>query len=304
MATIPQQSLADLPDEILLRILSFIHIQDLLQLSRTCHNLRTLACDPVLHLQRLHDALSTVSYALTHRPTRASLSPPNAWICLSRTNVLSRQISRSLTKIRLAHNLERRPSTHDLVLRAILPASCTTYSSMVSPALIQSHRAIQKQRLKDKLGRKLERRPSVQSLVSQNIMPEECARKVISPVIFAKRRQVIRESLKDGLRAWVEGRGLQAQRRKADELEFAERKTVKNLAKRFTAFRMAAEDEQATSHKNIEKGSGHALRRFGREVEIARRRDERRDHAGCSQPTRAHVLGLRRYWEGLIRAAS
>lgn len=295
--------LQQLPDELLLKLIWFLDIDDLLQLSRTSHKLRELACDPVFHLERLHYAACAVARALERRPTRAAISPPNAWIWLSKTNVLSRQISKSLCKIRLNHNLERRPSVESLVALNILPNTCTTYLSSVSPALIQSHRAIQKQRLKDGLGRKLERRPSVHSLVSQGILPEECAHRRMSPIILAKRRQIIRESLKDGLRAWVERRGIQAQREKADELEFTERRTVKSLAQRFTAKRLAVESEDYVGCVEVEKRKAQA--RWGRELELARRREERRAEANgaCAHPTRAHVLGLKRFWESVIRSA-
>ncbi len=296
-------SLEQLPPEVILRILAYVEVDDLLQISRTCHSLRDLACDPVLHLERLRRVSSTLSRALEQRPSKASISPPNAWIWLSKTNVLSRQISKSLIRIRLSHNLEHRPKAHDLVARAILPLACTAYSGLVSPALIQSRQAVEKQKLKAGLCRKLERRPSVTSLVTQNIMPEECARRTISPTIFAARRKVIRENLKDGLRAWVEGRGIQAQKRKADEMEATERSTVKNLAKRFTA-KILEEQESRRVPVPVERTRIRA--KWGREVELARRREERRlsCNAGCSQPTRAHVLGLKRFWEGVIRSAA
>jgi hypothetical protein len=293
-------SFQQLPPEVRLHVLSFLGVDDLLQLSRTSLDLRNLACDPLLHLERIHHASRVVDRALAARPSRAAISPPHAWIWLSKTNVLSKQISKSLTKIRLSHNLERRPTVQDLVARAILPATCTS----VSPGLIQSHRAIQKQRLKDGLGRKLGRRPSVHSLVSLNILPEECATRRMSPTIIAKRRQVMRETLKDGLRAWVEGRGLQAQKRKADEMEFIERRTVKSLAKRFTAKKLAVELETSTDRVDLENRKARA--RWGREVEVTRRKEERRatSNSGCSHPTRAHVLGLKRFWEGVIRSAA
>jgi F-box domain len=292
-----RHSLDRVPPEVLLQILAYLEVNDLLQISRTCHTLRDLARDPILHLARLHRASWALSYALEHRPSRASISPPNAWIWLSKTNVLSRQISKSLIRIRLSHNLEHRPHPQDLVARSILPASCTTYSSLVSPALIQSQQAVEKQRLKDGLCRKLERRPSVKSLVSMQIMPEECARRTISPTIFATRRKVIRENLKDGLRAWVEGRGIQAQKRKADEMEASERSTVKSLAKRFTA-KILEEQESNNDPVFLEKKSA--------QVRWARRKEERRIsvNGGCAQPTRARVLGLKRFWEGVIRAAA
>ncbi|RMD39632.1 hypothetical protein DV735_g5493, partial [Chaetothyriales sp. CBS 134920] len=262
-----------LPPEVLLRVLSYLQVDDLLRVSRACHLLRDLACDPLLHLQRLHHAAYTLQRALSQRPSKAALSPPNAWIWLGRTNVLSRQISRSLIKIRLSHNLEQRPHARDLVQRAILPQACTSYLSVVSPALIQSQRAIQKQKLRDNLGHKLRRRPSVNSLVSKNILPEECAKRTVSPAIFATRKRVIRESVKDGLRAWVQGRGIAAQKRKADEMEATERSTG----------RVAVEKEKARA-------------RWGREVELARKKEEERrasPNAGCAQPTRAKVLDVK-----------
>jgi hypothetical protein len=296
--------LAPLPDEILLHILAYLEVDDLLQISRTCHNLRSLACDPILHVERIHHAQYSVEKALIKRPSRASLAPPNAWIFLSKTNVISKQISKSLTKIRLGHNLERRPDVESLIARAILPAACTSYSSPVSPALIQSHRIVQRQRLKDGLGRKLERRPDLSSLVSMNILPEECAQRRMGPNIWAKRRQVIREDLKDTIRAWVQGRGIREQKRKADEIEFSERKTVKSLAQRFMAKKLAVDLETCTDRVSLEKRRAQA--RWGREVELDRCKEEWRlkANAGCPHPTRAHVLGLKRFWENVSRDAA
>jgi hypothetical protein len=397
-------TLTTLPPEVLLNIFKYLEIPDLLQTSRTCHQLRTLACDPLLHLTRLHSASQTLSYLLARRASKSSISPPSSWIWMSKTNVLSRQISKSLIRIRLSHNLEHRPSPAELVERAILPpACCSSYSSPVSPALIQSHQAVQRRSLRDRLARKLQRRPSVASLVSLNIIPAECVRAcsspspctscasrstfsspvssfptphsqpsashphhhhhhysngdisasivVVSPAIVATRRNVIRETLKDGLRAWVEGRGIQAQKRKADELEATERANVKNLVRRFAARKLAADAESDFGERRRDGGRGAVEdggnangngvgvagrvserrrrgspqsapppRCWGREAEIARNREEERrkrmgdagraadgglDYCGvCPQPTRAHVLGLKRFWEGVIRAAA
>ncbi|KAJ9607064.1 hypothetical protein H2200_008136 [Cladophialophora chaetospira] len=299
-------SLESLPSEVLLCVFSFLEVPDLLQVSRTSHGLRDIACDPLLHLERLHHASLNLSILLARRPSKSTISPPNSWIWLSKTNVLSRQISKSLIRIRLSHNLEHRPSPLDLVQRAILPSVCTTYSSHVSPVLIQSQQAVQRRRLKDGLGRKLERRPSASSLVSMNILPEECARHNVSPAIVATRRRVIRESLKDGLRAWVEGRGIQAQKRKADEMESSERITVKSLVRRFTARKVVQDmGEQSLRYLDpvaLEKRKAQV--RWGREVELARINEERRAATCCAQPTRAHVLGLKKFWEGVIKAAA
>lgn len=150
----------------------------------------------------------------------------------------------------------------------------------------------------DGLARKLERRPSMNSLVSLNIMPEECVRRSVSPVIVATRRRVIREGLKDGLRAWVESRALLAQKRKADELEAAERTTVKTLVRRFAARKLALELSENIDTVSLEKRRAQV--RWGREVEVAKMDEERRAaaHGACAHPTRAKVLAMRRFWEG------
>lgn len=295
-----------LPVEVLLHILSFLSISDLHCLTRTSHLLRRLSCDPVLHLQRLHHASQILSASLPRRPSLDTIRPPHAWIFLSRTHVLARAVSRSLISVRLNHNLSRRPRAGTLVDRAILPRECTSYSSPISPVLIQSRQAISRERLKVGLERKLERRRSLASLVSLNILPEECATRSISPALVATRRRVIKESLKDGLRAWVEGRAIVAQKRKADEIDATEKVTVKGLVRRYTARRVAAEDHNARlDAAALEKKKGQA--RWGREADLARKkeREERRKGSGaCSQPTRANVLGLKRFWEGVIRAAA
>ena len=105
----------------------------------------------------------------------------------------------------------------------------------------------------------------------------------------------MKESLKDGLRAWVEGRGIQAQKRKADEMEASEKRTVKSLAKRFTVRRI--DDQHIVPGDLIVLEKRRAQARWGRELELARRKEEK-------VPTRAHVLGLKRFWEGVIRTAS
>lgn len=291
-------SMNDLPDEVLLQILSYLAVDDLLQCSRTSHLLRCLAADPVLHHNRLLCASANLQLALSRRRTKASISPPRAWIMLSKTNVMSRSICRSLIRIRLCHSLERRPSTNDLVARAIIPA----YLPHVSPLIVQSQQAIHKNRLKDGLCRKLERRPSVHSLVSMNILPEECVK--ISAGLVATRRRVIKESLKDGLRAWVETRGLKAQHRRALELDDTERQTVKALVRRLTARKLAEELETQSDAISMEKKRAQA--RWGQALEQQRLKDQRRafSQGTCTHPTRAHVSGLKRFWEGVIRATS
>jgi hypothetical protein len=139
-----------------------------------------------------------------------------------------------------------------------------------------------------------------------NILPQECATRSISPGLVATRRKVIKESLKDGLRAWVEGRAVLAQKRKADEVDATEQTTVKGLVRRYTARRVAA-DVQGIRLDAVALQKKKAQARWGREADLARKREreERRRASGaCSQPTRANVLGLKRFWEGVIRAAA
>lgn len=295
-------ALTDLPDEVLLTILSLLAIPDLLQCSRTCRILRELAVDPVLHHARRKWASANLQLELARRKTRSSISPPNAWIWLSKTNVLSRSISKSLVRIRLCHSLEQRPSVKDLVRKAIMPSDALH----VSPILVQIQRDVRKSQLKDGLSKKLERRPSMSSLVSMNILPEECARRTISPALINARRRVIKENLKDGLRAWVQSRGLKAQKTRAIELDQTERTTVKALVRRLTARRLADELEHRADAISMEKK--RALARWGRALETQRLQEERRatgqNESGCAHPTRAHVARLRRFWEGSIRPTS
>jgi hypothetical protein len=116
----------------------------------------------------------------------------------------------------------------------------------------------------------------------------------------------MRENLKDGLRAWVEGRAVVAQKRKADEIDATEKTTVKGLVRRYTARRLAADGQDGRLDAvSLEKKKAQS--RWGREADLARtrEREERRRASGaCSQPTRANVLGLKRFWEGVIRTAA
>ncbi len=148
------------------------------------------------------------------------------------------------------------------------------------------------------------------SLVELNIWPEECARKggnAVAPGLVEKRRRVIRERLKDGLRVWVEQRAVLMQSRKEEE-----KAGVKGLVRRFTRSILEEKDDTSVVGTGLARQKKKAQMRWGNELEVARKRDERSramigvgdDFGGCSQPTRAHVLGLRRFWEGVIKTAS
>lgn len=156
------------------------------------------------------------------------------------------------------------------------------------------------------------------SLVELNILPEECARKggnVIAPGLVQRRRRVIRESLKDGLRVWVERRAVLVRRRKEEAEGEKERLGVKELIKTFT--RRVLEEQEPLPEERRAGGRIAGQRkkappRWGREDDVARKWEDRRrgpagvqgGDGGCSQPTRAHVLGLKRFWEGVIKAAA
>ena len=271
-------------------ILLHLPILDLLQFSRTCHKFRLLSVDCLLHRERRKQAVLDLEHRLLWRTSRAAISPPNAWIRLTKTHVLSRSISRSLAKISLGHRLESRPTVQMLISRAVLPS----YSSLISPSLVDSQRAVSRKRLENELCRKLRRRPSRNSLVSLNIIPEDSMKTNISPVIAEKRRQILRETLKDGLRAWVQNRALTAQRRRASELDEVERSTVKLLVRRLTARKATADLESRADRLAMEKKQ--AQTRWGRALQEQRSRD--RCRAGCPQPARANVLALRRVFEG------
>ncbi|ERF76526.1 hypothetical protein EPUS_09007 [Endocarpon pusillum Z07020] len=300
--------LESLPPEIALHILTFLSIPDLLSLSRTSHTLRALALDPVLHTQRLYCASQSLEYYLSQRPSLDTLRPPNRSIYLTRTHLLARSISRSLITIRLNRNLFERPSSIELVVRGILPKECTSYDSPISPALFARRQSFLRERLRNALGRKLQRRPSVASLVELNILPEECTRKggnAVAPGLVERRRRVIRESLKDGLRVWVERRAVLVQRRKEEGEK--EGLGVKGLVRRFTRRMLEEKGEAEAGVGGLQRQKRKAQARWGREAEIAKRWEEERREmlgGGCSQPTRAHVLGLKRFWEGVTKAAA
>ena len=111
----------------------------------------------------------------------------------------------------------------------------------------------------------------------------------MSPGLVGAKRGLERERLKDGLRGWLSGR-------RREELEKREReewdRSVKGLVRRFAgrAKGIEKDDEKKTrlEKKDLRWGKGAII-------------GERRKRV---EPTRAHVLGLRRFWEGVGKAAS
>jgi len=226
-------SLLHFCDELLLHVLAYLEIPELLACSRTCHHLRSLAADPILHRNRLLDASYRLSLSLSHRPTLSFLRPPTSAIYLTPTLVAARKISRSLISIRLSRSLSKRPS--------------------------------------------------VSRLVESNILPEECwgpsGPRCISPGLVGVKRGLERERVKDGLRGWLKGRKREEMERRMREGELGEVKSVKGMARRFAVGRETGEN------------------RWGSGAGEKRKRGDRNPN-----PTRAHVLGLRKFWEGVGKA--
>ncbi|KAI9826568.1 MAG: hypothetical protein M1832_006164 [Thelocarpon impressellum] len=154
----PMALMLTLSDELLLHIFAFLDVPELLSASRTCHRLRHISIDPILHQRRLAAASATLSHQLTHRPSLSSLAPPTSTIYLTRTHLAARALSRSLVAIRLNRSLSRRPSAVSLVKSNILPRECCgpdggygVGAGCISPALIGARRSVERERVKDRL---------------------------------------------------------------------------------------------------------------------------------------------------------
>ncbi len=97
----------------------------------------------------------------------------------------------------------------------------------------------------------------------------------MAPSIISVKRKVERERLKDGLRSWIARRAEVVQKKGAQERE---KPSVRNLVQRFA--RRAGGVKEGKDGR-WEKAAGEKRKR--------------------GEPTRAHVLGLRRFWEGIGR---
>ncbi|KAG8169652.1 hypothetical protein KVR01_000397 [Diaporthe batatas] len=148
-------TLADLPNEVLLHVLSFLDVSDLLATSRTSHQFRSLALAPIVHRLRLRQARTALPPLLTSpsRPTLTELIRRS--IFLTNTTVVSRRLARSLTAIRLSRRLAARPAPEALVARAVLPPECVPFggSSAVAPALVAKRRAVEREQVRDGMRR-------------------------------------------------------------------------------------------------------------------------------------------------------
>jgi hypothetical protein len=150
-------------------------------------------------------------------------------------------------------------------------------------------RSLGRNLIKIKLNRQLRRRPSIETLVEKGVLPRECyytgsdgrGRKglMVAPGLIETKRRVEKERVKDLLRRWVEYWGRRgSENREGDESapEHYVRPDVRRMARRFTMF-----GERETQ----------------RECRWGRLAGERKKEL----PTRAKVLGLRRFWEKVGR---
>ncbi|KAI9718769.1 MAG: hypothetical protein M1812_003943 [Candelaria pacifica] len=183
--------------------------------------------------------------------------------------------------ILLAYSLPQRPP-----LSSLLPPISTIYLSSTRFRA----RTLSRCFISIKLNRSLSRRPSASSLISSNILPEECCRQDsrtgqivwgggVAPGIIGMKRKIEKERLKDGLRAWIARRADAVEKRLHSGQE-REKPSVRNLVQRF-ARRAGGKEREG---------------RWGRGVLEKRKRS--------SDPTRTHVLGLKRFWEGVGRSGS
>ncbi|EGP91327.1 uncharacterized protein MYCGRDRAFT_89490 [Zymoseptoria tritici IPO323] len=159
--------LKNLPEELVLRILTFLDIPDLLATSRTSHQLRTLSLDSVLHTHRLRHSHALVSTLYPLRPHLSTLQPPTSTIYLTAVHNRARILHWSLVRARLNRSLIRRPALSDLVSANILPPECCrldrrsgefVWGAGLAGALVEPKRRLEREYLKEGLRALLERK--------------------------------------------------------------------------------------------------------------------------------------------------
>jgi hypothetical protein len=242
MESVNPAMLIMLSPELLLLILSYLDIPDLLSCSRTCHLLRTLSLDPLLHSSRLHRAFITLNNYLPVRPSLSELMVQRIYV--TRTTLTARSLGRNLIKIKLSRQLSKRPSAESLVSRGVLPAECFRYCNGSAHA-----------------GRDY-----------------KSGYMGLAPGLVETKRKIERERVKDVLRSWIEDwrrRGSDSREGEAEN----QRPDVRRIARKFARDSKAGEKEKES--------------RWGK---TARRERE--------LPTRAKVLGLKRFWEKVAREGS
>jgi hypothetical protein len=190
---------------------------------------------------------------------------------LSRTSHFLRHLT--LDPLLHAHRLHRASATlnHYIPLRPALTQLMT--SQIYITRTTMAARKLGRKLVGIRLNKRLKERPSVEEMVQWGVLPSECFGKGkgggLAPGLVEVKRKVERERVRDFLRGWVE-----EWRRKGEMFSGVgeERVEVRRMARRF-----------AGDNDNREKP------RWGRRLEIR------------EAPTRAKVLGLRRFWEKVGR---
>ncbi|TVY47025.1 hypothetical protein LOCC1_G002693 [Lachnellula occidentalis] len=212
---------------------------------------------------------SSPSISLPAPIQEAILTPPTHSLSTTRTSHRLRTLSfdpllhttrlhRASTT--LSHSLPLRPSLAQLMAHRIYITRTTLAARHLGRNLI-----------KIKLNRSLLKRPSQEELVGRGVLPRECVVGGLAPGLVEVKRRVERERVKDTLREWVgEWRTRGWERRRGEEV----RPDVGRLVRRFAR----------------DKEGGRNSGRWGRSVERQRQRQR-------EEPTRAKVLGLKRFWE-------
>ncbi|KAK0120311.1 hypothetical protein ONS95_011717 [Cadophora gregata] len=234
--------------------------------------LPTLPSELLLHILSFLDIPDLLTLTRTSHPLRSlSLDP------LLHTTRLHR------ASISLSHSLPLRPSLADLMAHRIYITRTTLAARSLGRNLIRI-----------KLNRQLLKRPSAEELVRMGVLPGECwvgssgkrgggyMYSGLAPALVEVKRRVERERVKDRLRGWVEEwgrRGSEVVEKRGLEEEQKPDVNVMRMARRF--------------------GRGEReMREWERPRWGALRREDRKEREA---PTRAKVLGLRRFWERVGR---
>jgi len=190
--------------------------------------------------------------------------------------------------IRLKKKLKHRPDVGDLVGRGVLPGECFVLvpSSAGNGSAYQSYRQST-----------YTSRPSPRRSIAEHQTRETSTRSTadhraagyVAPGIVGIKRGLERERIKDRIRDWVQGRGKQELERRRTEREKEAEKSVGTLVRRF-AFKGSMEERDFCMDSRV----ADRRERWGKG---AAKWGERKK----KEPTRAHVHGLKHFWEGIGR---
>jgi F-box-like len=189
---------------------------------------------------------------------------------LSRTSHLLRHLT--LDPLLHAHRLHRASAAlnHYIPLRP--PLTQLMSSQIYITRTTMAARKLGRKLVGIRLNKRLRERPSVEEMVQWGVLPRECFGNGrgkgggLAPGLVETKRRVERERVRDFLRGWVEEwrrRGFEMGKGRGEE-----KVEVRRMARRFAGH-----------------GESREKPKWGRRLEIR------------EAPTRAKVLGLRRFWE-------